>query len=129
MPQLSFIRCTVCHYMIYTYKTDSLWSLISVLITKTTGYIPCSLLIKGIKRLCLNHTVQTSNMQYAFGVQVYGDVLYRKFYSVFLEPFKLTMKYCSVKDYNSEPYIPLYKLKRSVEIISSYENKYFQKSP
>ena len=41
MPQLSFIRCTVCHYMIYTYNTDSLLSLISVLIAKTTDYIPC----------------------------------------------------------------------------------------
>ena len=41
MPQLSFIWCTVCHYMIYTYNTDSLLSLISVLIAKTTDYIPC----------------------------------------------------------------------------------------
>ena len=24
MTQLSFILCTVCHYMIYTYNTDSL---------------------------------------------------------------------------------------------------------
>jgi len=26
-------------------------------------------------------------MQYALGVQVYGEVLYLKFYSVFSEPF------------------------------------------
>ena len=28
-----------------------------------------------------------TNMQYAFGVKVYGEVLYLKFYSVFSEPF------------------------------------------
>ena len=33
------------------------------------------------------HTVQTSNIQYAFGVQVYGEVLYLEFYSVFSEQF------------------------------------------
>ena len=33
------------------------------------------------------HTVQTSIMQYAFGVQMYGEVLYLKFYSVFSEQF------------------------------------------
>jgi hypothetical protein len=32
-------------------------------------------------------TVQTSNMQNAFGVQVYGEVLYLEFYSVYSEPF------------------------------------------
>ena len=50
-------------------------------------YTSNSLLIKDIKRLWPIHTVQTSNMQYAFGVQVYGEVLYLKFYSVFSEPF------------------------------------------
>ena len=33
------------------------------------------------------HTVQASNMQYTFGVQVYGEVLYLKFYTVFSKPF------------------------------------------
>ena len=49
-----------------------------------------SLLIKDIKRLWPIHTVntvQTSNMQHAFGVQVYGEVLYLEFYSVFSELF------------------------------------------
>ena len=49
MPQLSFIQCTVCHYMIY--NTDSLWSLISVLIAKTTDYIPCLFGMKQLKKL------------------------------------------------------------------------------
>ena len=40
-----------------------------------------SLLTKDYERLWPIHTVQTSNMQYAFGVQVYGKVLYLKFYS------------------------------------------------
>ena len=40
MPQPVFLLCTVCHYMIYTYSTDSHLSLISVLIAKTTDYIP-----------------------------------------------------------------------------------------
>ena len=39
-------------------------------------------------------------MQYALGVQVYGEVLYLKFYS-FSQNRILTMKYCSVKDCNS----------------------------
>ena len=34
-----------------------------------------SLLIKDIKRLWPIHSIQTSNMQYAFGVQMYGEVL------------------------------------------------------
>ena len=42
-----------------------------------------SLLIKDITRLWPNDTVQISNMKYAFGVQVHGEVLYHKFYSVF----------------------------------------------
>ena len=46
-----------------------------------------SLLIKDIQRLWPIHTVQTSNMQYAFRVQVYGEILYLEFYSVFSEPF------------------------------------------
>ena len=46
-----------------------------------------SLLIQDIKRLWHIHTVQTSNIQYAFGVQVYGEVLYIRFYSVFSEQF------------------------------------------
>ena len=46
-----------------------------------------SLLIQDIKRLWPIHTVQISNMQYAFGVQVYGEVLYIRFYSVFSEQF------------------------------------------
>ena len=46
-----------------------------------------SLLIKDVKRLWPIHAVQTSNMQYAFGVQVYGEVLYLKFRSVFSEQF------------------------------------------
>ena len=46
-----------------------------------------SLLIKDVKRLWPIHTVQISNMQYAFGVQVYGEVLYLEFYSVFSEQF------------------------------------------
>ena len=41
MPQPVFFLCTVCHYMIHTYNTDSLLSLISVLIAKTTDYTPC----------------------------------------------------------------------------------------
>ena len=46
-------------------------------------------LIKDIKRLWPIHTVQTPNMlmQNAFGVQVYGEVLYMEFYSVFSKPF------------------------------------------
>ena len=32
------------------------------------------------------HAVQTSNMQYAFGVQVFREVFYLKFYFVFSEP-------------------------------------------
>ena len=43
--------------------------------------------IKDIKRLWPIHTVQTSNMRYAFGVQVYGGTLYLEFYSVFSEQF------------------------------------------
>ena len=39
-------------------------------------------------------------MQYVFGVQVYGEVLYIEFYSVFFEPF-INDEYCSVKDCNS----------------------------
>ena len=39
-------------------------------------------------------------MQYAFGVQVYGEVLYLKF-TQFSQNRILTMKYCSVKDCNS----------------------------
>ena len=42
---------------------------------------------KNVKTLWPNHTVHTSNMQYAFGVQVYWEVLYLEFYSVFSEPF------------------------------------------
>ena len=34
-----------------------------------------------------NDTAQTSNGRYALGVQVYGEGLYLKFYSVFSEPF------------------------------------------
>ena len=41
MPLPVFFLCTVWHYMIYTYNTDSLLSLISVLIAKTTDYTPC----------------------------------------------------------------------------------------
>ena len=33
------------------------------------------------------HTVQISNMQYVFGVQVNGEVLYLEFYSVLSEQF------------------------------------------
>jgi len=51
-------------------------------------YTSDSLLIKDIKI----YTVQTSNMQYAFEVKVYGEVLYLEFYS---KPFIL-MKYWSV---------------------------------
>ena len=40
MPQPVFFLCTVCHHMIYTYNTNSLLSLISVHITKTTDYTP-----------------------------------------------------------------------------------------
>ena len=46
-----------------------------------------SLLIKDVKSLWPIHTVNTSNMQYAFGVQVYKEVLYLEFYSVFSEQF------------------------------------------
>jgi len=46
-----------------------------------------SLLIKIVKRLWPIHTVQISNMQYACGVQVYGEVLYVEFYSVSSEQF------------------------------------------
>ena len=45
------------------------------------------LLIGDVKRLWLIHTVQISNKQYAFGVQMYEEVLYLEFYSVFSEPF------------------------------------------
>ena len=41
-----------------------------------------SLLIKDIKRLWPNYTLNI-----ALGVQVYGEVLYLKFYSVFSEQF------------------------------------------
>ena len=82
-----------------------------------------SLLIKDIKRLWPIHTVQTYNMQYAFGVQVYGEVLYPKFYSVFSEPFINDI--CSVKDYNNT----LWKCnpahnKRAVDCNSQMENKF-----
>ena len=50
-------------------------------------YTSDSLLIKDVKRLWPIHTVQISNMQYAFGVPVYGEVLYLEFYSVFSEQF------------------------------------------
>ena len=46
-----------------------------------------SLPINDIKRLWPIHILQTSNMQYAFGVKVYGEVLYLEFYSVFSEQF------------------------------------------
>ena len=42
-----------------------------------------------IKRLWPIHTVQTSNMQYDIRVQVYGEVLCLKFYSVFSESSSL----------------------------------------
>ena len=42
---------------------------------------------KGYKDIMIIRIIQTSNMQHAFGVQVYGEVLYLKFYSVFSEPF------------------------------------------
>ena len=54
-----------------------------------SAYIKNSLLIKDIKRLWHIHTVQTSSIKYAFGVQVYGEVLYLKFYLVFSEPYIL----------------------------------------
>ena len=38
-----------------------------------------SLSVQLRQRLWPNHTVQTSNMQYAFGVKVQGEVLYFKF--------------------------------------------------
>ena len=56
------------------------------------------LLIKDVKRLWPIHTVQISSMQYAFGVQVYGEVLHLEFYLKFSQNSLLTMKYCSVKD-------------------------------
>ena len=46
-----------------------------------------NLLIKDIKILWAIRIIQTSNMQHAFGVQVYDEVLYLEFYSVFSEPF------------------------------------------
>ena len=46
-----------------------------------------SLLVKNVKRLWPIHTVQISNMQYAFGVQVYEEVFNLEFYSVFSEQF------------------------------------------
>ena len=45
------------------------------------------------------HTVQTSNMQYAFGVQVYGEILYIE-YTQSSQNSLITMKNCSVKDCN-----------------------------
>ena len=42
-----------------------------------------------IKRLWPIHTVQTWNMQYDIRVQVYGEVLCLKFYSVFSESSSL----------------------------------------
>ena len=53
----------------------------------TSLSVSLSVLIKDIKRLWPIYTVQTSNMQYAFGVQVYGEVLYLEFYLVFSEQF------------------------------------------
>ena len=44
-------------------------------------------MVKNVKRLWPIHTVQISNMQYAFGVQVYGEVFNLEFYSVFSEQF------------------------------------------
>jgi hypothetical protein len=40
-----------------------------------------------IKRLWHIHAVQTSKMQYAFGVQLHGEILYLEFYSVLSEQF------------------------------------------
>ena len=57
------------------------WILASSPCVLTRVYTWDSLLIKDIK------TVQTSNMQYAFGVQVYGEVSYLELYSVISEPF------------------------------------------
>jgi len=59
-----------------------------------------SLLIKDSNRLWPMHAVQTSNMHYAFRVQVYWEVLYLEFYSISQNSL-LKMKYCSVKDCNS----------------------------
>ena len=52
-------------------------------------------------RLWPFHTVQTSNMQYAFGVQVYEEVLYQLDFTQFSQNRLLTMEYCSVKDSNN----------------------------
>ena len=57
-----------------------------------------SLLIKDIKGLWPIHTVQTSNMQYAFGERM-GRFCILNF-TQFSQNRLLTMKYCSVKDCN-----------------------------
>ena len=94
-----------------------------------------SLLIKDVKRLWPIHTVQISNMQYVFGVQVYEEILYLEFYSVFSESL-LTMKYCFVKDCNSLSSCEngiLHTIKELWILIVTWKtnspSKYFQNSP
>jgi len=70
----------------YHYQSGGLdFSYLSVCVSLSVHLVKFT--VKDIKRLWPIHTVQTSNMQYAFGVQVYGEVLYLEFYSVFSEQF------------------------------------------
>ena len=57
------------------YATQGGWILDTSLCVLAWVYTWDCLLIKDIKRLWPIHRVKTSNMQYAFGVQVYREVL------------------------------------------------------
>ena len=59
------VQCTVYYNLSVRLKTVYLW-------------------YKEI--MAYSYAVQISNMQYAFWVQMYGEVLYLKFYIVFSEP-------------------------------------------
>jgi len=73
------------------------WILATSLCVLAWVYTWDSLLIKDIKRLWPIHTVQISNMQYAFGVKVYEEVCILNF-TQFSQNSLLTKKFCSVKD-------------------------------
>ena len=91
----------ICQWVVkLTPKAQGLWILATSPRVLVSVYTWDSLLIKDSNRLWPMRAVPTSNMHYAFRVQVYWEVLYLEFYSVSQNSL-LKMKYCSVKDCNS----------------------------
>ena len=99
LPQSRRLDLKICRIWSFKYQgcKQGGWNLATSSCVLAWVYTWNSLLAKNIKRLWPIHTVQTSNLQYAFGVQVYGEVLYLEF-TQFSQNSLLTMKYCSVKD-------------------------------